>query len=67
MLPLFRLDRIYCRPAGILRRTFTDVSARAVSDHLPVVADVELSGRASGRGGSSGSSPAMQREGGVGT
>lgn len=41
-LPLFRLDRIYCRPAGILRRVATDPRARTISDHLPVIADVSL-------------------------
>ncbi len=42
ILPLFRLDRIYCRPRGILSRVFTDAAARAVSDHLPVIADVDI-------------------------
>jgi endonuclease/exonuclease/phosphatase family metal-dependent hydrolase len=42
LLPMFRLDRIYCRPAGILRRAFTDAQARAISDHLPVIADVDI-------------------------
>jgi endonuclease/exonuclease/phosphatase family metal-dependent hydrolase len=39
-LPLLRLDRIYCRPGPALIRSYIDVSARACSDHLPVVADV---------------------------
>lgn len=38
--PLLRLDRIYCRPAGVLVRAFTDRDAAAISDHLPVIADV---------------------------
>ena len=38
--PLLRLDRIYCRPRDALAGWFTDVSARAISDHLPVIADV---------------------------
>jgi endonuclease/exonuclease/phosphatase family metal-dependent hydrolase len=38
--PLLRLDRIYCRPREALVRGRTDVAARAMSDHLPVVADV---------------------------
>jgi endonuclease/exonuclease/phosphatase family metal-dependent hydrolase len=42
-LPLFALDRIYARPAGILLHSWTDSSACAVSDHLPVVADLDLS------------------------
>jgi endonuclease/exonuclease/phosphatase family metal-dependent hydrolase len=42
LLPLFRLDRIYCRPAGILRHVATDPKARAISDHLPVIAEVGI-------------------------
>jgi len=42
MLPLLRLDCIYCRPAGALKRCFTDPEARHISDHLPVIADVEM-------------------------
>jgi endonuclease/exonuclease/phosphatase family metal-dependent hydrolase len=41
-LPLLRLDRIYCRPAGTLVQSWTDQDARSVSDHLPVVADLHL-------------------------
>lgn len=40
--PLLRLDRIYCRPRHALRRLFTDARARQLSDHLPVIADIEL-------------------------
>jgi endonuclease/exonuclease/phosphatase family metal-dependent hydrolase len=40
--PLLRLDRIYCRPRGALVRSFIDRSARAISDHLPVIADLRL-------------------------
>ena len=40
--PLMRLDRIYCRPVGALKRTWTDLQARGVSDHLPVVADIDI-------------------------
>ncbi len=40
--PLLRLDRIYCRPREALVRGLTDVSARAISDHLPVIADVRV-------------------------
>jgi endonuclease/exonuclease/phosphatase family metal-dependent hydrolase len=39
-LPLFALDRIYCRPAAILVRSWTDPAARHASDHLPVIADL---------------------------
>jgi endonuclease/exonuclease/phosphatase family metal-dependent hydrolase len=47
--PLLRLDRIYCRPRGAFVDCYTDRSARAVSDHLPVIADVSLNGVASRR------------------
>lgn len=40
--PLFRLDRIYCRPACALVSAFTDRAARGLSDHLPVIADVAV-------------------------
>lgn len=40
--PLLRLDRIYCRPRGALLRSFVDRSARSMSDHLPVIADLVL-------------------------
>lgn len=39
--PLMRLDRIYCRPRHALIRSFVDRSARALSDHLPVIADLQ--------------------------
>ena len=42
LLPLLRLDRIYCRPAGALVAAFTDRTARHISDHLPVIADVAV-------------------------
>jgi endonuclease/exonuclease/phosphatase family metal-dependent hydrolase len=38
--PLLLLDRVYCRPAPALVRSWTDPEARYVSDHLPVIADV---------------------------
>lgn len=38
--PLFRLDRVYCRPAAALVHGFTDRAAARISDHLPVIADV---------------------------
>jgi endonuclease/exonuclease/phosphatase family metal-dependent hydrolase len=40
--PLFRFDRIYCRPVAALVRVGTDPAARALSDHLPVIADIAL-------------------------
>jgi endonuclease/exonuclease/phosphatase family metal-dependent hydrolase len=40
--PLFRLDRIFCWPAGAMQASFVDRSARRASDHLPVVADVKV-------------------------
>jgi endonuclease/exonuclease/phosphatase family metal-dependent hydrolase len=41
-VPLFRFDRIYCRPRGALVRSFVDKEAWALSDHLPVIADVRV-------------------------
>ena len=43
-LPLLGLDCIYCRPVGALISAFTDPDARHISDHLPVIADVRISG-----------------------
>lgn len=40
--PLLYLDRIYCRAPGVIVRSWTDPSARAVSDHLAVIADVRI-------------------------
>ncbi len=40
--PLFRLDRIFCWPAGAMRTSFVDRGARRASDHLPVFADVVI-------------------------
>ena len=42
LCPLLHLDRIYCRPREALLRWRTDPSARAISDHLPVIADVRV-------------------------
>lgn len=39
-VPLFRLDCIFCRPQQALRVAFRDYAARAISDHLPVIADI---------------------------
>lgn len=40
--PLLRLDRIYCRPPGVIVKSFVDRMARYVSDHLAVIADVRV-------------------------
>ena len=44
--PMLRLDRIYCRPRDALAASFIDRSARALSDHLPVIADLKPGPRA---------------------
>jgi endonuclease/exonuclease/phosphatase family metal-dependent hydrolase len=44
MFPLLRLDRVYCRPRGALIRSFVDRAARTLSDHLPVIADLDYHG-----------------------
>ncbi|HVV78491.1 MAG TPA: endonuclease/exonuclease/phosphatase family protein [Pseudolabrys sp.] len=40
--PLLKLDRIFCRPAAALQTCMTDRSARTISDHLPIIADVAI-------------------------
>jgi endonuclease/exonuclease/phosphatase family metal-dependent hydrolase len=40
--PVFRFDRIYCRPVSALVRVGTDPAASGLSDHLPVIADIAL-------------------------
>ena len=40
--PLFRFDRVYCRPREALVRSFVDPEARSLSDHLPVIADLRV-------------------------
>jgi endonuclease/exonuclease/phosphatase family metal-dependent hydrolase len=42
--PLFRFDRVYCNSGAALLGTGTDGSARALSDHLPVIADIRPEG-----------------------
>lgn len=42
VLPLFQLDRVYVSPPGALIASRTDRTARAFSDHLPVIADIAL-------------------------
>ncbi len=41
--PFLPLDRIYCQPTSMLQRCWTDRTARFASDHLPLVADLNLS------------------------
>jgi endonuclease/exonuclease/phosphatase family metal-dependent hydrolase len=40
--PLFKLDRIYCRPASALLSSRVDLAASSISDHLPVIAEIRL-------------------------
>ena len=40
--PLLRLDRIYTTPDGKFLKAWTDHEARALSDHLPVMAEVSF-------------------------
>jgi endonuclease/exonuclease/phosphatase family metal-dependent hydrolase len=40
--PLFRLDRIYCRPSEALVSSSIDLDSRVASDHLAVVAEIKL-------------------------
>jgi endonuclease/exonuclease/phosphatase family metal-dependent hydrolase len=42
-LPLLRLDRIYATSDSRIGKVWTDEAARAYSDHLPVIADIEIS------------------------
>jgi endonuclease/exonuclease/phosphatase family metal-dependent hydrolase len=44
--PLLRLDRIYCRPALALKHSRVDAEGCSISDHLPVIAEIDLSVRA---------------------
>lgn len=41
-VPLFALDRIFCRPAGMLMRAEVFTSERLFSDHLPLSATLRL-------------------------
>lgn len=43
--PILALDRVYCRPRAMLHRYWTDPEARFASDHLPVIADLNLKAR----------------------
>jgi endonuclease/exonuclease/phosphatase family metal-dependent hydrolase len=40
--PVLKLDRVYCCPASALVRSWTDFAASEVSDHLPVMAEIDL-------------------------
>jgi endonuclease/exonuclease/phosphatase family metal-dependent hydrolase len=40
--PVLPLDRIYCRPSSLLVRSWIDPQARAASDHLSVIAELNL-------------------------
>lgn len=40
--PLLPLDRVYGRPAGLIRRAWADRAGRHASDHLPLVVDLAL-------------------------
>ncbi|WP_419897010.1 endonuclease/exonuclease/phosphatase family protein [Roseomonas sp. USHLN139] len=42
--PLLRLDEIFCRPAGLLGRSWRDRDGAAASDHLPVLAELHMAG-----------------------
>ncbi|ONG56140.1 endonuclease [Pseudoroseomonas deserti] len=42
--PLLRLDEIFCRPAGLLGRSWRDTAGAAASDHLPVLAELQMDG-----------------------
>ncbi len=50
-LPLLPLDRIWCRPGRLFLRAWTEKQARGVSDHLPLVAELELPKRGAPPGG----------------
>lgn len=51
-VPVFALDRIFCRPSGLLKSARTITSAPLLSDHLPLLAELQL-----------GRSPVVQRDG----
>ena len=41
-MPLVALDRIFCRPRGLLKAARTITSAPLLSDHLPLLAELDL-------------------------
>lgn len=40
-IPLLPLDRIWSRPAGLIRRVWAEREERQASDHLPLLADLD--------------------------
>ena len=40
--PVLRLDRIYCGAPARILRSWSDTDARKASDHLPIIADIEI-------------------------
>jgi endonuclease/exonuclease/phosphatase family metal-dependent hydrolase len=40
-LPVLKLDRIYCRPAAALVSSKVDPAGASVSDHLPLIAEID--------------------------
>ena len=40
-LPFLKLDRVFCRPASALLSSRVDTAASAISDHLPVIAEIK--------------------------
>lgn len=42
--PLLPLDRIWCHPARLMVRSWTDRSQRRASDHLPLLAELSFAG-----------------------
>jgi endonuclease/exonuclease/phosphatase family metal-dependent hydrolase len=49
--PLLRLDEIFCRPKELLGRSWRDTAGAEASDHLPVVAELQLGDETVGGGG----------------
>lgn len=41
--PVLRLDRVFCRPGAVLAESRTDPDGARYSDHLPIIADINLS------------------------
>jgi endonuclease/exonuclease/phosphatase family metal-dependent hydrolase len=40
--PVFRFDRVYCNSTSALLSTRTDKTARELSDHLPIIAEIRI-------------------------
>lgn len=43
--PALKLDRIFCKPAFLLGKTWRDPAGRFASDHLPVAAELHMPGK----------------------